>query len=88
MTDTELKRATPEHLAKVADYASPLVGYITRLPVGTAMEVVMYIMISCFMELETIDGVSKLEAFDHYAAAIRTNIEKNLELQQTKAVQP
>ena len=77
---TEMKQATPQHLARVAELGEPLANYIQQHESSHfGMEILLYVIVRCFMDINPYPGTSHLDAFDTYMKAARHTLEKNLE---------
>jgi hypothetical protein len=78
MSADEIKQASPERLAQIERLGMPIADYLQSLPVGIAMEVLLYVMVRIFLDINPAEGLTQLTAFDEYAKAARITIDKNL----------
>lgn len=76
---TPIRIASPEHLAKIETAAMPIVEFIQSMPGSRGMEVLLYVIVRCMLDVKPADGFTPMTAFDQYAKVARTTIEKNYE---------
>jgi hypothetical protein len=77
--DPELKQATPEHVAHVRHDAEFFCQMLGGFPIEHRMDVFIFTATDLFLNVKPKPPLSRLDAYDKYAAMIRENIRLNIE---------
>lgn len=76
---SEMKQASPERMAAIERLAMPMANYLQTLPAGLGIEVLLYVIVRTFLDLNPAEGLTTETAFDTYVKVARITIAKNLE---------
>jgi len=79
MREPELKLADPEHRAQVAHDAEFLCQMLGGYSIEHRMEVFIFMATDLFLNVKPKPPLTRLDAYDKYAVAIRENIRLNIE---------
>lgn len=78
MSDPEMKSVPQAELEAIALIADPMADYLQTMPAQEAMRVLLYVITRTFLNIDTFNDVSKLEAFDKYMATCRHTLDMNI----------
>ena len=79
MSEPKPKLADPEHMAQVAHDAEFFCDMLGGFSVEHRMEVFIFMATDLFLNVKPKPPLTRLDAYDKYAVAIRENIRLNIE---------
>jgi len=79
MSEPKLKQAGPEHMDHVRYDAQFLVEILSGFSIDHRMEVFIFLATDLFLNVRPRPPLTRLDAYDKYAVAIRENIRLNIE---------